>query len=126
MKLAAIKTNDQNWNDIKIAIGGDQPTIIVLKDSDEVEGLHFTLMTALFDTPDVALTLTLGDNEYTLEVPVWTELLDNVAQWMEEFLPATDPDFCTSEIDLASFGKRDLSAPGSDTTAQVIEFAHFQ
>jgi len=127
MSQAALKINNQDWDDVKIAINsGGQPTIIVLKDRIAVEDLNTTLLHAIFDTPDESLTLTIEGIVHILEVPVWVELLDKTAEWMEEYLPATDPDYCTSEIDLESWGKIDRTNPGSDTSAQIIEFSHYQ
>ena len=126
MTLAALKMKGQDWDDVKIAIGGEQPAIIALKDRTSVEDLNCTLMHALFDNEDAPLTLTIDGNVHTLEAPVWIELLDKTAQWMSEYLPAMDPDYLHSEINLKSWNKIDRTDPGSDTSAQIIEFSHFQ
>lgn len=127
MSHAALKMNDQDWDDVKIAIdSGGQPTIIVLKDRIAVEDLNTTLLRAIFDTPDEPLTLTIEGTVHTLEVPVWIELLDKTAEWMDKYLPATDPDYLTSEIELVSEDVIDRTDPGSDTSAQIIEFSHYQ
>ncbi len=126
MTLATLKMKGLDWDDVKIAVGGEQPAIVVLKDRTAVEDLHCTLMHALFDNEDAPLTLTIDGNVHTLEAPVWVELLDKVAAWMEEYLPAMNPDYLKSEIDLKSWNKIDRTDPGSDTSAQIIEFSHFQ
>ena len=130
MTLATLKMKGLDWDDVTIAFGGEQPAIVVLKDRTAVEGLHCTLMNALFDNEDddenAPLTLTIDGNVYTLEAPVWVELLDKLAAWMEEYLPATNPDYLKSEIDLKTWNKIDRTDPGSDTSAQIIEFSHFQ
>ena len=126
MTLATLKMKGLDWDDVKIAFGGEQPAIVVLKDRTAVEDLHCTLMHALFDNEDAPLTLTIDGNVHTLEAPVWVELLDKIAAWMEEYLPATNPDYLKSEIDLKTWNKIDRTDPGSDTSAQVIEFSHFR
>jgi hypothetical protein len=105
MTLATLKMKGLAWDDVKIAFGGEQPAIVALKDRTAVEDLHCTLMNALFDNEDAPLTLTIDGNAYTLEAPVWVELLDKVAAWMEEYLPATNPDYLKSEIDLKLWNK---------------------
>ena len=126
MTLATLKMKGLDWDDVKIAVGGEQPAIVVLKDRTAVEDLHCTLLHALFDNEDAPLTLTIDGTIYTLEAPVWIELLDKTAQWMAEYLPAMDPDYLKSEIDLKSWNKTVRTDPGSDTSAQIIEFSHFQ
>ena len=105
MTLATLKMKGMDWDDVKIAVGGEQPAIVALKDRTSVEDLHCTLMHALFDNEDAPLTLTIDGNIHTLEAPVWVELLDKVAAWMEEYLPATNPDYLKSEIDLKLWNK---------------------
>jgi hypothetical protein len=126
MTLATLKMKGLDWDDVKIAVGGEQPAIVVLKDRTSVADLHNTLLHALFDNEDAPLTLTIDGNVHTLEAPVWVELLDITAEWMSEYLPAMDPDYLKSEINLKSWNKIDTTDPGSDTSAQIIEFSHFQ
>jgi hypothetical protein len=126
MTLAALKMKGQDWDDVKIAVGGEHPAIVVLKDRTSVADLNTTLLHALFDNEDAPLTLTIDGKVHTLEAPVWVELLDKTAEWMEKYLPAMDPDYLKSEIDLKTWNKIDRTDPGSDTSAQVIEFSHFQ
>jgi hypothetical protein len=126
MTLATLKMKGLDWDDVKIAVGGEHPAIVVLKDRTSVADLNTTLLHALFDNEDAPLTLTIDGNVYTLEAPVWVELLDKTAAWMSEYLPAMDPDYCKSSIDLKSRKKTDRTDPGSDTSAQIIEFSHFQ
>jgi len=126
MTLAVLKMKGRDWDDVKIAFGGEQPAIVVLKDRSSVEDLHTTLLHAVFDNEDAPLTLTIDGNIYTLEAPVWIELLDKTAEWMEEYLPAMNPDYAKSEIDLKSWNKKDRGDPGSGTSAQIIEFSHFE
>ena len=111
MTLATLKMKGLDWDDVKIAVGGKRPAIIVLRDRSSVEDLHCTLMHALFDDEDAPLTLTIAGNVYTLEAPVWVELLDKVAAWMEEYLPATNPDYLKSEIDLKTWNRNVDSLP---------------
>lgn len=97
MTLAALKMKGQDWDDVKIAVGGEQPAIIRLKNRTSVEDLNCTLLHALFDNEYEPLTLTIDGNIHTLEAPVWRELLDKTAQWMSEYLPAMDPDYLKCE-----------------------------
>ncbi len=92
MTLATLKMKGLDWDDVKIAVGGDHPAIVVLKDRTSVADLNTTLLHALFDNEDAPLTLTIDGNVHTLEAPVWIELLDKTAEWMSEYLPAMDPD----------------------------------
>ena len=126
MTLAILKMKGLDWDDVKIAVGGKQPAIVVLKDRTSVEDLHCTLLHALFDNEDAPLTLTIDGNVHTLEAPVWMELLDKTCEWMDEFLTAMDPDYLNSEINLKSWNKIDRTDPGAETSAQIIELAHFQ
>ena len=107
MTLATLKMKGLDWDDVKIAVGGEQPAIVVLKNRTAVEELHCTLMNALFDDEDAPLTLTIDGNVHTLEAPVWVELLDKIAAWMQEYLPTTNPDYMKSEIDLKTWNKND-------------------
>ena len=102
MTLATLKMKGLDWDDVKIAAGGEQSAIVVLEDRTSVEDLHCTLLHALFDNEDAPLTLTIDGNVHTLGAPVWIELLDKTAQWMDEYLPAMDPDYLNSEINLGS------------------------
>jgi hypothetical protein len=126
MALAALKMKGRDWDDVKIAIDGEQPEIIVLKDRTSVEDLNCTLFRALFDNEDAPLTLTIDGNVHTLDTPVWRALLDKTAEWMSEYLPAMDPDYMKSETDLKTWNIIDRTDPGSDTSARIIEFSHFQ
>ena len=126
MTLATLKMKGLAWDDVKIAFGGEQPAIVALKDRTAVEDLHCTLMLALFEDEGAPLTLTINESAYTLEAPVWIELLDKIAAWMEEYLPATNPNYLKSEIDLKTWNKIDRTNSGSETSAQIIEFSHFQ
>ena len=126
MTLATLKMKGMDWDDVKIAVGGEQPAIVALKDRTSVQDLHDMLLHALFDNEDAPLTLTIEGNVHTLEAPVWVELLDKTAEWMEEYLPAMDPDYLKSEIDLKTRNKIDRAYPGSDISAQIIEFSHFK
>ena len=126
MALAALRMKGRDWDDVKIAVGGEHPAIVVLKDRASVADLNTTLLHALFDNEDAPLTLTIDGNVHTLEAPVWVELLDKTAEWMSEYLPAMDPDYLKCEIDLKTWNKIDRTDPGSDTSAQIIEFSHFQ
>ena len=126
MTLAALKMKGRDWDDVKIAVGGEHPAIIRLNNRTSVKNLYFVLLHALFDNEDAPLTLTIDGNVHTLEAPVWIELLDKTAQWMSEYLPAMDPDFPKCETRPESWNKVDRTDPGSDTSAQIIEFSHFQ
>ena len=126
MTLATLKMKGLDWDDVKIAFGGEQPAIVALKDRTAVEDLHCTLMHALFEDEDAPLTLTIDGSVHTLEAPVWIELLDKIAAWMQEYLPATKPDYLKSDVDLKSWNKIERTDSGSDTSAQIIELSHFQ
>jgi hypothetical protein len=67
MTLATLKMKGLDWDDVKIAFGGAQPAIVVLKDRTVVEDLYCTLMHALFDDEGAPVTLTIDGNIYTLE-----------------------------------------------------------
>ena len=119
MTLATLKMKGLDWDDVKIAFGGAQPAIVVLKDRTVVEDLYCTLMHALFDDEGAPVTLTIDGNIYTLEAAVWIELLDKLAAWMAEYLPTTNPDYLKSEIDLNTWNNSDRADPGSETSAQI-------
>jgi len=126
MALAALKMKGQDWDDVKIAVGGEQPAIIALKDRTSVEDLNCTLLHAVFDNEDAPLTLTIDGNTHTLDAPVWKELLNKTAQWMSDYLPAIDQVYLKCETRPESWDELDRSDSGSDTPAQIIELAYFQ
>jgi hypothetical protein len=118
MALAALKMKGRDWDDVKIAIDGEQPEIIVLKDRTSVEDLNCTLFHALFDNEDAPLTITIDGKVHTLDTPVWRALLDKTAEWMSEYLPAMDPDYLNSEINLKPWNNADETDSGADPAAQ--------
>ena len=66
MTLATLKMKGLDWDDVKIAVGGEHPAIVVLKDRTSVADLHTTLLHALFDNEDDPLTLTIDGNFHGL------------------------------------------------------------
>ncbi len=120
MSLVTLKMKHEDWDNVKLIVSGDNPTIIPITSRSDVEALHYTLSLQTFNHPDEPVQVSIAGREYVLEVLVWTEMVTLLDDWFfEDFAPIEyDGEFLPTE--------RDLTAAGTDNSAQIIEFAHFQ
>ena len=120
MSLVTLKMKNEDWDNVKFIVKGDNPTIIPITNRQDVESLHYTLSLKVFEHPTDPAFVTIAGRDYLLEVNVWNEMVVLLDNWFfEEFAPVEyEGEFEPEE--------RDLSNPGSDASAQIIEFAHYQ
>ena len=120
MSLVTLKMKHEDWDNVKLIVSGDNPTIIPITKRRDVESLHYVLSLQTFEHPDEPIQVSVAGREYILEVPVWTEMVGLLDDWFfMDFAPVEyDGEFLPTE--------RDLTAAGTADSAQVIEFAHYQ
>lgn len=120
MSLVTLKMKNDDWDNVKFIIDGDCPTIITITNRHEVESLHYTLSLYSFEHPTESLFVTINNCDYLFEVNVWMEMMFLLDNWFfEDFAPVEYEGEFEPEV-------RDLTDSGSDTSAQIIEFAHYQ
>jgi hypothetical protein len=87
MIIARLKVGAQSIDDIRLVIGGDQPTIINLKGQRSALNLWNALAKWYISDRKCPLTLNIDGIDYRFSDPVWSAIFNVVDQWFEEHLP---------------------------------------
>jgi hypothetical protein len=94
MTLATINYSTTDWDDkIKIVVRGDCPTIIILESAESALEINRVLTIAYFEDHEGQMTLDIDGSEYTFSQATWQALLSVTDQWLEQYMPATHPEF---------------------------------
>ena len=87
MIISRLKVGAKNIDDIRITIGGDQPTIISLKGQRSALNLWSAIAKGYMADYEGPLTVNIDGIDHRFPEPVWEAIFSVVDQWFEEYLP---------------------------------------